>query len=259
MNRTSTPSAIPRFVARMADTEQDMFESLKLRYRVFAQELGAKIDTAPAGIDADRFDAHCRHLIVRDNLDGRMVASTRILTDSGAQAAGGFYSESEFDLSSITRMPGRKMEVGRTCVDPEFRGGAVIATLWAKLAETMTRERQDYLFGCASIGLEDGGQYAHAVMSHLSRNHFSSPNQRVRSRQPLPVADRRDIDGPPPRLPPLLKAYVSLGAKICGEGYWDQDFNCVDVFVLLNVANMTPRYARHFARASADAELARTA
>ena len=258
MNSTPVPSAIPRFVARIADNEQDMFESLKLRYRIFAEELGARINTAAAGIDADRFDAHCRHLIVRDNLSGRVVASTRLLTDNGAQTAGGFYSESEFDLSAITRLPGRKMEVGRTCVDPEFRGGAVIATLWAKLAETMTREGQDYLFGCASIGLEDGGQYAHAVMSHLARNHLSSPGQRVQPRQSLPAADRRDADGAPPRLPPLLKAYISLGAKICGEGYWDHDFNCVDVFVLLHVANMTPRYARHFARA-AEAELARTA
>src|SRR5688572_9970296 len=152
----------PRFIARIAGSEEDVMDSLRLRYRVFGQELGARLETGAAGVDADHFDIYCRHLVVRDRISQRMVASTRLLSDAGAREAGGFYSESEFDLSAISRLPSRKLEVGRTCVDPEFRNGAVIATLWSKLMETVVRERHDYLFGCASIGLEDGGHYAHS-------------------------------------------------------------------------------------------------
>lgn len=238
----------PRFIARIAESERDVMDSLQLRYRVFGQELGARLETAAAGVDADHFDLYCRHLVVRDRISQRMVASTRLLSDAGAREAGGFYSESEFDLSAVARLPGRKLEVGRTCVDPEFRNGAVIATLWSRLMETVMHERHDYLFGCASIGLEDGGHYAHSVMAYLTQAHPASPEWQVRSRDPLPVPDRRETAATPPRLPPLLKAYIKLGARVCGEGYWDRDFNCVDVFVLLDVAAMTPRYARHFAR-----------
>jgi putative hemolysin len=251
MNKTSPDTANRRFVAQLATSESDILESLQLRYRVFAEELGAKLQTGAARIDMDRFDRHCSHLIVRDMLTRRIVASTRLLSEAGAAAAGGFYSESEFDLAFLGGLTGRKLEVGRTCVDPAFRSGAVIATLWSRLVEHVMAERYDYLFGCASISLEDGGQYAQSVMTYLSSQYQTDPDKRVRSRHCLPAADLRDASSKPPRLPPLLKAYVGLGAKVCGEGYWDQDFNCVDVFVMLEIANMAPRFVRHFATAHA--------
>lgn len=236
-----------RFVAQVASSEAEVLESLRLRYEIFAGELGAQLETAGSNLDIDTFDPHCQHLYVRDTLSGRMVASTRVLTEDGAREAGSYYSQSEFDLGFLSRLPGRKMEVGRTCVAREFRNGVVIATLWGKLMEWLMEDRHQFLFGCASIDLEDGGNYARTVMGHLSQHHLSPPGQRVRSLRPLPAGSLQSDDAPL-RLPPLLKAYINIGAKICGEAYWDEAFNCADVFVLLNLAEMSPRYARRFER-----------
>jgi putative hemolysin len=234
----------PRFEVHLARNEEEVLETLKLRYRIFAGELGADIDGGSDGIDRDHFDAHCRHLLVRDTHSGAVIACTRLLCDREAARAGRFYSAGEFDLQMVDSLPGRVLEVGRTCVDAEYRNGAVIAVLWQGIAEIITGEGFDYLFGCASIGLEDGGAQAHAILDTVRAKHMSAPWHRVRPFNPLPVADLRTSD--PVRMPPLLKAYLSLGAKACGEPYWDRDFNCADVFMLLNVSELNPRYARHF-------------
>lgn len=245
MNATGTACARePRFDVRFARTSDELAETQRLRYRVFAGELGAHLHDGGSGLDRDHYDPHCRHLYVRDRASGAIVACTRILTDDRAGFAGGFYSAGEFDLGLLEHLPGRAMEIGRTCVHPDYRSGAVIALLWSGLADMIRREGFDYLFGCASIGLEDGGANAHAVIDMLRSQYLSPPWHRVRPRNPLPQPDARP--GQPPKLPPLLKAYVSLGARACGEPYFDPEFNCADVFMLLNVPDLDPRYARRF-------------
>jgi len=234
----------PRFELGFAVTPAEILETQQLRYRIFADELGAQIDSGAAGVDRDQYDDYCRHLFVRELESGRIIACTRILTDEMAAKAGGFYSAGEFELSMIDALPGRVMEIGRTCVDAEYRSGAVIATLWQGIAATVTNEGYDYLFGCASIGLEDGGATAHAILDQIRGKYLAPASQQVRPYVTLPAADARATEKP--RLPPLLKAYLSLGAKACGEPYWDRDFNCADVFMLLNVSDLHPRYARHF-------------
>ncbi len=232
-----------RFIASVASTAAEVRETQQLRYEIFAGELGAQIDCGEPGIDRDHYDDFCEHLIVRE-AGGAIVACTRILTDDQAARAGGFYSAGEFDLSMIDSLPGRVMEVGRTCVRAEYRNGAVIATLWQALAAFFTQRGFDYLFGCASIGLEDGGAQAHTILRQIQSKHMAPAYQRVRPYYPLPLPDG---DTPAKvRMPPLLKAYVSLGAKACGDAHWDRDFNCADVFMLLNVSELCPRYARHF-------------
>jgi putative hemolysin len=244
LETTNVAENLPRFSVSFAETDEDILESQRLRFRIFAGELGAQIDGGEAGIDVDQYDPWCRHLLVRDNQTGRIVACTRILTDRQAANAGGFYSAGEFDLAMIDALPGRVMEIGRTCVDAEYRNGAVIATLWQGIAGYITSQGYDYLFGCASIGLEDGGAQAHAILQQIRGKYLSPEYQRVRPYYPLPAADARTTEKV--KMPPLLKAYLSLGAKACGEAYWDRDFNCADVFMLLNVSDLNPRYARHF-------------
>lgn len=238
MNKT------PRFTVGFATTPDEIRETQQLRYRIFAGELGASIDGGEAGLDVDHYDDYCRHLVVREQPSGRVIACTRILTDDQAPRAGGFYSSGEFDLKMIDSLPGRVMEVGRTCVDAEYRSGAVIAVLWGGLAEFIISHGFDYLFGCASIGLDDGGANAHAILAQIKDKHIAPVWQRVRPTIPFPAADAKQV--PKVRMPPLLKAYLSLGAKACGDAYWDRDFNCADVFMLLNVSDLHPRYARHF-------------
>ena len=242
--RTGILATAPRFAVKFARSNDELLETQRLRYRIFAEEMGARIDDDGTRLDRDAFDIHCRHLYVRDHASGAIVACTRILTDDRAADAGGFYSADEFDLGALERLPGRSMEIGRTCVAAEFRSGAVIALLWSGIAELIAEEGFDYLFGCASVGLEDGGANARAVLRALQADYLSPPYHRVRPRKPLPAADARPTG--PARMPPLLKAYVNLGAKACGEPYWDADFNCGDVFMLLNVMDLNPRYARRF-------------
>lgn len=244
----------PRFEVAFATTREEIQETQKLRYRIFAKELGAQIDGGAAQIDHDQYDRYCRHLMVRDTQTGKVVACTRILTDDMAPDAGGFYSSGEFDLAMLDSLPGRVMEIGRTCVDADYRGGVVIATLWQGIASYVTRHGFDYLFGCASIGLEDGGAAAHAILETMRGKYLAPERQRVRPYIPLPAADKRGTEKV--KMPPLLKAYISLGAKACGEAYWDRDFNCADVFMLLNVSDLNPRYARHFLERSAGTQIA---
>ena len=246
--------AVPqqRFAVRFAATREEIRETQQLRFRIFAGELGAQIDGGEAGIDHDQYDPYCKHLMVRDLETGSLAACTRILSGDGAARAGGFYSASEFDLAMLDALPGRVMEIGRTCVAPEYRNGGAIALLWQGIAACVVEGGYDYLFGCASIDLADGGATAHSILETLRGKYQAGDKQRVRPLIPLPAADARCLHKP--KMPPLLKAYLSLGAKACGEAYWDRDFNCADVFMLLDVSELNPRYARHFlgqARANA--------
>ncbi|HEX4871515.1 MAG TPA: GNAT family N-acyltransferase [Nevskiaceae bacterium] len=234
----------PRYEVRLASTAEEIRATLRLRYQVFADEMGAQIDGGDERLDTDQFDPWCRHLMVCDTQSGEVLACTRILSDAQAPNAGGFYSASEFDLAMLDSLPGRLLEIGRTCVAREHRNGAVIATLWQGIAGLIIEEGVDYLFGCASIGLEDGGAQAHAILEQIRHKHLAPDHQRVRPYYPLPAADARPESRG--KLPPLLKAYLNLGAKACGEPYWDRDFNCADVFMLLDVRDLNPRYARHF-------------
>ena len=287
LKRELEPVQPPRFEVGFAQTSAEVLESQRLRYRIFAGELGAQIDGGEEGVDRDQFDPWCRHLLVRDTQTREVVACTRILTDDQAPNAGGFYSAGEFDLTMIDSLLGgftvpersevgaeaadqpasrthsrfarntvsagcRVMEIGRTCVDERYRSGAVIATLWQGIAAHVTSKGFDYLFGCASIGLEDGGAQAHAILQQIRAKHLSTEYQRVRPYYPLPAVDGRPSEKV--KMPPLLKAYLSLGAKACGEAYWDRDFNCADVFMLLDVSHLNPRYARHFLERAAPPE-----
>ncbi len=233
----------PRLVTALAQKPDEITESLALRHRVFVREMGARVENADSGLERDAFDTHCRHLLVRDTWTGAVVASTRILTDDRLEATGGFYSAGEFDLDAVLALPGRFMEIGRTCVHPDYRRGGVIAVLWSGISELIRREGYQHLIGCASIELNRGLGRAHAIYRYLADNHMGPASQRVIPRLALPSADAAASPG---RLPPLLKAYISLGARVGGPPCWDPDFGVADLFMHLDVANLCPRYARHF-------------
>lgn len=238
------PAAAPRALrVELARSRAEIEATQRLRYAIFAGEMGAKLHNRIPGLDHDRFDACCQHLIVRDGLD-RIIGCTRILTADAARRAGGFYSQTEFDLGPVLALPGRFVEIGRTCVHPDYRNGATIGTLWSGLAAFIAEQRMDYLIGCASIPLgEDGGQ-ARALYAELAQRHLVPEPLRVKPHLPLP---RRDgIAYGQYAVPPLLKAYLRLGAQIGGEPCLDPDFKVADVFVLLSSQRIERRYARHF-------------
>jgi putative hemolysin len=235
-----------RLRLRFADTLEDLRAAQRLRHRVFVEEMGARLALAEPGIESDHFDHYCQHLLVWDEGTDQAVGCYRILTDSQAVRAGGYYAQTEFDLTRVLALPGRLIEVGRTCVHPDFRNGAVLSLLWSGLARYMLMHRYDYLMGCASIPLENGVEQVGAIW-HALAAHLSSPESRVFPKTPfnaLPEA----ASGKTAELPPLVKGYLRLGAQVCGEPAWDPAFNVADLFLLLSLERVNARYAQHFIR-----------
>lgn len=240
----SETQALSRLRAEILIGSEALIEAQSLRYRVFGLECGAQLEGADLELDCDGFDSHCSHLGVRDTVSGELVATTRLLDHSAARRLGRFYSEGEFRLHGLGRLQGPVLEIGRTCVAAGYRNGATIGVLWSALAELMNEGGYSYLMGCASIPMTDGGIQAHAVMQRLRDKYLSHEHLRAEPQHPLPAMQLPD--NVTAEVPPLLKAYMRLGAKICGEPCYDPDFQCADVFILLRREDLSPRYARHF-------------
>ncbi|MBZ4194857.1 MAG: GNAT family N-acetyltransferase [Candidatus Contendobacter sp.] len=182
----TTPDALNfDLTTRFARSREEVAAAQRLRYAIFAEEMGAKLHNRIPNLDHDRLDAYCLHLIVRDALN-RIVGCTRILTTEAAQRAGGFYSQTEFDLTPVLDLPGRFMEIGRTCIHPDYRNGAAINALWSGLAAFIAEQRIDYLIGCASMPLGANGGEAQALYADLAQRHLVSEALRVRPHLPLP-------------------------------------------------------------------------
>jgi putative hemolysin len=236
--------AAPRSLSvRLARGPAELLEAQRLRYAVFAGEMGARIGDPDGGIDRDEFDGVCEHLIVRDEEAGIVAGTYRILSPQGQQRIGRLYADAEFDLQRLAPLRPTLVEVGRSCVHPDYRDGPVILMLWAGLAQYLRRGRFGHLIGCASASLADGGGQAAALRDHLQA--FLAPEAlRAFPRLPFPAA--RVARAGAFEMPPLIKGYLRLGARICGEPAWDPDFNSADFLVWLALENMAPRYARHF-------------
>lgn len=231
-----------RLTLALARSAADLSDAQRLRYKVFAEELGARIEGAD-GRDADGLDAYCDHLIVRDQESMRVVGTYRILPPHRAREAGRLYSESEFDLARLTHLRPSLIEVGRSCVHRDYRSGATILLLWAGLARYMRTHGYRHLIGCASAPLADGGMQAARVRDEL-QPYLSDAEYRVFPRLPFP--HERIERAATCELPPLIKGYLRLGAKVCGEPAWDPDFNTADFLIWLALDQLHPRYARHF-------------
>ena len=228
----------------LATCETEILEAQKLRYRVFADEMGARLATRTPGVDRDIYDPFCEHLIVRDEDAGRIVGTYRILSPAAARKVGGYYSENEFDLTRLQNLRSRLVEIGRSCIDADYRSGAVIALLWSGLARYMQENGYDYLIGCASVSMADGGHNAASLYNRLREKHLAPLEYHVFPRYPLPLGSLRgDLEA---EAPPLIKGYLRAGAWICGEPAWDPDFNTADLPILMPINKVDERYARHF-------------
>lgn len=244
LNRQTHHHPHGRLSLSMAISQTEVEEAQHLRYKVFAEEMGARLASSGEEIDRDIFDAYCEHLLVRDNENNKVVGTYRILAPEQAQAVGGYYSETEFDLTRLLHLRDRMVEVGRSCVHADYRDGATITQLWSGLAGYMLKHNREYLIGCASISMGDGGHYAASVYEKVRKLHGAPAEYRVFPRCPLPLdALNKNLDV---TIPPLVKGYLRLGAYVCGEPAWDPDFNTADLFILLPLSRLSPKYAKHF-------------
>ena len=228
----------------LARHQQEVFEAQHLRYRVFAEEMGARVPGSERGTDCDLYDAHCEHLLVRDTDTGKVVGTYRILNGARARRLGGFYADEEFDLTRLNHLRDDMVEVGRSCVHPDYRSGATIALLWSGLARYMESHQYRYLIGCASISMADGGHSAAGIYRKLCETSLCPIEYRVFPRCELPLQTYDcEFDA---ALPPLIKGYVRVGSYICGAPAWDPDFNTADLLMMLPMSRIESRYARHF-------------
>lgn len=240
-----------RFDVVWARDEDDVREAQRLRYLVFCEEMGAQL-TVPRGSpplhDIDIFDPFCEYQLVRardtDGRGGPVVGTYRVLTPANARRVGSLYSDGEFDLTRLRPLRARMVELGRSCVHPDWRTGGVIMALWGALAEFMHRNELDTMVGCASISMRDGGHFAASLWHQLRQTHLSAIEWRVEPRLALPVNElRKDLAV---EAPALIKGYLRCGATVLGAPAWDPDFNTADLPLLLRIADLPARYRKHF-------------
>ncbi|WP_406432071.1 GNAT family N-acetyltransferase [Streptomyces sp. NBC_01589] len=247
--------AAPLYRVSLAVSQEDVRAAQRLRHQVFAGELGARLDGPEPGLDSDAFDSYCDHLLVREVASGDVIATYRLLPPERARIAGRLYAESEFDLGRLGPIRDDLIEVGRSCVHPAHRDGAVIALIWAGLARYMERSGHNWLAGCCSIPLADGGVLAADSWDTVRTKYLAPEEYWVtphRLWQPTAATRPTGAVGTAGRttglavLPPLLRGYLRLGAWVCGAPAHDPDFNVADLYVLLSLRRTDPRYLRHF-------------
>lgn len=236
--------------------EDEVRQAQQLRYQVFAGELGARLpQTADLqGHDVDLFDPFCEHLLVRarhhENEEPLVVGTYRVLPPAAAARVGGLYTETEFDLTRLRPLRSKMVELGRSCVHPEWRQGGVILALWGALTEFMHRNQLDSMVGCASVSMRDGGHMAASLWKKLSGSHLAPIELQVRPRLALPVDE---LDGNLAVEPPaLIKGYLRCGAKLLGAPAWDPDFNTADLPMLMRMNDLPARYRQHFLKATSN-------
>ena len=235
-------------VVSWASHQNEVRAAQKLRFDVFAGEMGARLNSPIPGHDIDLFDNYCEHLIVRDQASQEVIGTYRVLTPVQAKRVGSTYSDIEFDLTRLRALRPRMVELGRSCVHPKHRHGGVIMALWSALAEFMVRNQLDTMIGCASVPmLHNGivsGDVAASIWHQVQATHLAPIEQHVRPRLPLPIEKlNTQLEVEPPA---LIKGYLRLGAKVLGPPAWDPDFNSADLPMLMRIADMPARYRKHF-------------
>ncbi|MBB5723840.1 putative hemolysin [Loktanella ponticola] len=242
----------PRFSVSLAQSDEDIAAVQRLRYDVFAAELGASgagIDHAD-GRESDVFDAFADHLILRDitlSYPNQIIGTYRLLSDDNARAAGGFYSASEYDLTTLTTSGFKLLELSRSCILPAYRGGTALLRLWQGLAAYVEDNKIDYLFGVASFSGTDITKHQQAL-TLLHDQHLAPKSVRTMAQgdgavplqqMPLTTIDRRSAMM---AMPPLIKAYLRMGGVVGDGAFVDHDFQTIDVCMILETAQLSARH-----------------
>ncbi len=247
----------PEFRTAMARDASDLRAAQALRYEVFVRELGgggALVDHE-AGLEQDRFDPFFDHLLLWDDAVDRLVGVYRMLRADGAAQAGQYYSEDEYDLTPL-RTSGRKLlELGRSCVHVDYRGGPAMYHLWNGLAEYVARHAVEIMFGVASFHGTDTTALAQPL-SLLHHRHLAPESLRVTARGPhaqaMDLVAEADIDrrAAMVAVPALIKAYLRLGGVVGQGAYVDHAFNTTDVCLIMDMAAMSERQRRIYGATS---------
>ena len=257
------PRPDPDFTVRLARDAEELEAAQHLRYRVFVQELGSDGEMVDhdAQLEKDRFDPEFDHLLLLDRSRGdkardQVVGVYRLLTDEGAVRVGQFYSEDEYDLT-VLRQSGRKLlELGRSCLHADYRGGTGMFHMWSALGDYVQQRGIEILFGTASFHGTDIAPLA-APLSLLHHRHLAPPELRVRTRedayQSMDLIPEAELNRPAAMraVPALIKGYLRLGGFVGDGAFVDHAFNTTDVCLVLDTAQMSEAQARLYGRGAA--------
>ncbi|MCM8828962.1 MAG: GNAT family N-acetyltransferase [Candidatus Omnitrophica bacterium] len=239
------------FIIKTVETARELENILRLRFKVFYQEILEKNAVLPS--DVDIYDFICDHLVVFDKEKQKYVGTYRLNLSSFSKK---FYSAQEFDINNILRLPDIKLELGRACVDKEYRTGVIIGLLWRGLVEYIRASNARYLFGCSSVKTTDIKE-ASLLYLYLMKNHKAPDELLVTPRKNFRIPsfseyaaglkyDSEQVAYVKKLMPPLLSFYIKAGAFICGEPALDKAFQCVDFFTLLDLNNLTKEIERRY-------------
>jgi putative hemolysin len=246
---------------RLAENAADVDAALALRYRIFYEIMGARPapETARQRRDRDAFDQLCDHLLVLDHSRGSgadaVVGTYRLIRREAAARHGRFYSAGEYDIAPLIAYPGEILELGRSCVDAGYRARPVMQLLWSGIAAYVFHYDIALMFGCASLPSTDPDALR-APLSYLYYHHLAPPALRARA-LPERFVDMRRLDPAkfdPMRtlaaLPPLIKGYLRLGGFVGDGAVIDEQFNTIDVCIVVKTDLVAEKYSRHYERQS---------
>lgn len=248
-----------QFTLRLARSDDDIRAAQRLRYDVFIRELGGDgpmVDHA-AGLERDAFDPYFDHLLLidEDRREDRVIGVYRLLTSDRAREIGQFYTEGEYDLTALKQSGRRLLELGRSCVHRDYRGGSAMYHLWNGLAEYVLQHEIEILFGVASFHGTDI-EALKQPLSYLYHHHLAPESMRVIARPPyrqdmnLLPADQLDRRAAMVATPALIKAYLRVGGSVGDGAFIDHVFNTTDVCLMVDTAAMSARHRDFYTRKS---------
>ncbi|MGB5111327.1 MAG: GNAT family N-acyltransferase [Mycobacterium sp.] len=241
----------PRYTLLLSTDPEHIEAAQRLRHDVFTSEPGFTLTQATDGLDADRFDQFCDHLLVREDGSGELVGCYRMLPPPGAIAAGGLYTATEFDVRALDALRPSLVEMGRAVVRGDHRNGGVVLLMWSGILAYLDRCGYDYVTGCVSVPTHGTGEVPgselRGVRDFVLRRHGAPKEFTVRPYRPV-VIDGRSLDEieAPARVavPALMRGYLRLGAQVCGEPAHDPDFGVGDFPALLDKRRADVRYLK---------------
>ena len=237
-----------RFLVKLAENPGELEQAFRLRYEVFKLEQG-RMASLESRIDRDEFDDYCSHLLVVVRDSGLVVGTYRMQFGMTAVAGRGFYSEQEYDITGLRELAPKVLEVGRSCVAPRFRSGAVVAMLWEGIAEAYRRTGFRYMLGCVSLEHTDAA-IGWALYEELRRSDLLTdaitalprPGFEL-DRPPAEQIAAVDVRG---EFPPLFKGYLRIGAKVAGVPVLDREFGSIDYLIWFDFTSLPEKYVKHF-------------
>jgi len=243
------------FLVKLAENQEEIDKALRLRYEIFNVEQGKGLqECRKKGIDSDEFDEFCLHLLVIEKETGNAIGTYRVHLGSIANTAKGFYSSREYDINGLGEIADSCMELGRSCVAPKYRTGAIVGLMWGGIGELLNRADLRFMLGCVSMeALNPSAGWA--LHRYFQKKHLMSEILTSRPRKEYELKDYSEEEIQRllsdeitlrKHIPPLFKGYLRLGCKICGDPALDNEFKTIDFLIIVDKQNVPERYIRHF-------------